>query len=340
MTTRSTLIASAVALAVASGLTACGGGGGDSTAGIGGTGITTTGTITGFGSIIVNGVHYDIDSAQIEKDGRRKAFRKNPNTDLRIGMLVTVKGIDHGDGTGTASEVIYRDEIQGPVANIDSVKDKFTVMGVDVSVDANTRFSRCGDDDGKEPKKGMNLANDLKVNDRVEVSGYRTDSGIRATYVELKDASCSADDKDDDEIKGTFKSDGSGDFQPVGTSNYLSMSSFFDTSSGCTNPVTLQAGGFYELKGKYQSGKFCIMEAETEDEHPGKSASAGSYMEMEGIVTSIDTSAQTLVLNNTVTVYYGNATLKTSLSAGVKVEVKGNLNSDGSIAATEIEADH
>ncbi len=338
MTIRSTLIATAVALAVASGLTACGGGS-DSTAGIGGTGITTTGTITGFGSIIVNGVHYDIDSAQIEKDGRRKAFRKDPNTDLRIGMLVTVKGVDHGDGTGTASEVIYRDEIQGPVSVIEPANDKFTVMGVDVTVDTDTRFSRCGDDDGKEPRKGMNLANDLKVNDRVEVSGYRTDSGIRATYVELKDASCSSDDKDDDEIKGTFRSDGSGDFKPVGTSSYLSMASFFDTGSGCTDPRTLQAGGFYELKGRYQGGKFCIVEAEPEDEHPGKGASAGSHMEMEGIVTSIDTAAQTLVLNNTVTVYYSSATVKTGLSAGVKVEVKGNLNSDGSINATEIEAD-
>ena len=50
-------------------LTSCGGGGGASLAegGIGGTGISQ-GPVTGFGSIIVNGVHFDTTGAQVIKD--------------------------------------------------------------------------------------------------------------------------------------------------------------------------------------------------------------------------------------------------------------------------------
>ena len=45
-------------------LSGCGGGGGgDSLAGIGGTGKIASGTITGFGSIFVNDVEYHIDNA-------------------------------------------------------------------------------------------------------------------------------------------------------------------------------------------------------------------------------------------------------------------------------------
>ena len=47
-------------------LASCGGGGGS--AGIGGTGITSGGTITGFGSIFVNGVKYNTDAATVSGD--------------------------------------------------------------------------------------------------------------------------------------------------------------------------------------------------------------------------------------------------------------------------------
>ncbi|HEC28700.1 MAG TPA: hypothetical protein ENI65_03820, partial [Gammaproteobacteria bacterium] len=45
-----------------------GGGGGTQTAGIGGTGVTSGGTVTGFGSIFVNGIEYNTSAATITID--------------------------------------------------------------------------------------------------------------------------------------------------------------------------------------------------------------------------------------------------------------------------------
>jgi hypothetical protein len=63
-------------------LAACGGGG----VGTGGTGSFASGPITGFGSIIVNDVHYDESQARVEADD---GSTRNPD-DLRLGMVVEV----------------------------------------------------------------------------------------------------------------------------------------------------------------------------------------------------------------------------------------------------------
>ncbi|WJW74622.1 DUF5666 domain-containing protein [Thiohalobacter sp. IOR34] len=331
MNTRTTILGGTVALAIATGLTACGGGGGGSVAGIGGTGITTTGTITGFGSIIVNGVHYDIDSASISKDGR-SATNTAANTDLRVGMVVTVQGTQNDDGTGTATTVIYRDELQGPVSNIDVGASSFEIMGVSVQVDSSTRFSQCSDD-GTAPVT-LDLSTHLSSNDLVEVSGYRITSGIQATYVELKDSSCTEDDKSEVEVKGTLQTDGS--FTTVG-GTALTLDT---TSAGCVDPVaTLGLSGFVELKGSYDpSNGFCTTQGESEDEHPGMDSSSDESYEMEGLITDHDASAQTFRING-VLVYYASASLQVTPGDGTRVEVKGSINSDGSISASSIEAD-
>ncbi len=98
---------------------ACGGGGGGSggvTAGIDRGGIVTaTGAITGFGSVHVNGVHYVTTGATITIDD-------NPGTesDLRVGQVVRIEGRIEQDGiNGTATRVIFDDEVEGPVQSID-----------------------------------------------------------------------------------------------------------------------------------------------------------------------------------------------------------------------------
>ncbi|HED16960.1 MAG TPA: hypothetical protein ENI64_09150, partial [Gammaproteobacteria bacterium] len=94
-------------------LSSCGGGGGGTFAGIGGTGITSSGSITGIGSIYVNGVEYNVDSAAITVNGN---VSSTP-AELKVGMVVTVTGTldSAGSTTGTANTVVYDNEIQGPV---------------------------------------------------------------------------------------------------------------------------------------------------------------------------------------------------------------------------------
>ena len=68
-------------------IVACGGGSDLAGVGSGGTGSFSVGTITGFGSVFVNGQRYDDVNASVsDEDGPRN------RADLRLGMVVTVQG--------------------------------------------------------------------------------------------------------------------------------------------------------------------------------------------------------------------------------------------------------
>jgi hypothetical protein len=171
-------------------LSGCGGGGGGSTvAGIGGTGKIASGTITDFGSIFVNGIKYDIDSASLEVNDDDSAGLSQD--DLRIGMVVTVTAVvfdDDGDGNddnGVASLVVYDNEIEGPISGItdEDVRGtkSFSVLGVSALIhSADTQF-----DDGD----GLNLTFDnIADGDVVEISGFFDGSNVlNATYIKKTD---------------------------------------------------------------------------------------------------------------------------------------------------------
>ena len=159
-------------------LFACGGGGGGGlVSGIGGTGITASGTITGFGSIFVNGVEFETGTADVTLDDN-----VGSEAELRLGMVVRVQGTVDDSGTrGTASTVEFDDNVQGPVSGPivtgpDGLSKTFTVLGVGVRADSTkTVFDGVGFDT-------------LAVNDSVEVSGFFDGAGVvQATRIEKKE---------------------------------------------------------------------------------------------------------------------------------------------------------
>jgi Domain of unknown function (DUF5666) len=127
------LAALAAALAL---VTGCGGGVGE-----GGTGGGyTLGTISGLGSIIVNGVRYDDSAAAVtDVDGTPRSAAV-----LGLGMSVEVEsgpvGSTGGRPEATATAVRYASEIVGPVAAIDNAGGRLTVLGQAVLVDDNTVY--------------------------------------------------------------------------------------------------------------------------------------------------------------------------------------------------------
>jgi len=185
----SVILASLVAVLVA--LNGCGGsgGGGESLAGIGGTGKIASGTITGFGSIFVNGFEYDIDSASLEVNDDDSAGLSQD--DLRIGMVVTVTAEvfdtdgDGEDDKGAASLVVYDNDVEGPVNSLsdpgNGLTKSFSVLGIDVIVNsAGTEF-----DDSHEA--GFSFAT-IADNDVVELSGFFDGSNVlNATYIKKTD---------------------------------------------------------------------------------------------------------------------------------------------------------
>ncbi|MGZ5249074.1 MAG: DUF5666 domain-containing protein [Caldimonas sp.] len=116
----------------------CGGGG---TAGpsSGGTGTAaassfSAGTITGFGSVIVNGVRFD-DSAATVSDDDGNASTK---TALKLGMGVEVHGgAISDDGTGpraAATDIHFGSELVGPVTAVDATAKSLVILGQTVLV--------------------------------------------------------------------------------------------------------------------------------------------------------------------------------------------------------------
>lgn len=154
---------------------------------------SVVGTITGFGSIYVNGIEYDTNGASYEVDDSSAS----DDSALAVGMVVKVQGSVNADGrTGSASSVSYDDELEGIVEDLAADADDpsikiFTVMKTTVRVDQNsTNFD--GEDDAS-------FSFDTIMNgDNVEVSGEYDGDILVASYIEKQDSS-----DDDFEAKGT-----------------------------------------------------------------------------------------------------------------------------------------
>lgn len=158
-------------------ITGCGAAG-DSTSGppLGGIdgGGFAHGTITGFGSIIVNGVEYSTTNATFTIDGR-----PGSQADLHVGDVVSIEGSIDGT-SGTADSVFFDDAVEGPVQSVDVAASSLVVMGQTVLVDGATSFD--------DSPAGCQLAT-LLAGQVVEVSGFRTASDeVRATRIECKAA--------------------------------------------------------------------------------------------------------------------------------------------------------
>jgi hypothetical protein len=131
---------SAAALGACLADTNAGGGGG----GISGTGVQTvaTGTVTGFGSVIVGGIHYSAQpgaSVQLEGNAATEA-------DLQPGMQVVLHGtFDSASNTGSYDSIRYRADLEGPATAIDPITGTFSLFGQTVLLDAATVFDGLAD---------------------------------------------------------------------------------------------------------------------------------------------------------------------------------------------------
>lgn len=113
-------------------MAACGGGGSSG----GSDGATATafasGPISGFGSIIVDGVRFDDSGAEIEnEDGERGS-----SDDLQLGTMVEIESgaIDDSTNRARALRIRFGSEIVGPVASVASDNTSLVVLGQTVEL--------------------------------------------------------------------------------------------------------------------------------------------------------------------------------------------------------------
>jgi hypothetical protein len=302
---------------------ACGGGGGGSsggvTAGIDRGGIVTaTGSITGFGSVHVNGVHYVTTGATITVDD-------NPGTesDLRVGQVVRIEGRINQDGVnGTATRVIFDDEVEGPVQSIDRANSRLVVLGRTVQVSTQTSF-----DDSISPRSLEGVA----VGDRIEVSGLVATTGvIEATRIERKTAQSSV------EVKGTISSlDTNARRFALSqlTVSYAGAQLNGFASGQPANGDRVEAFGSVDANG-------VLVATRVERESGGAAGNADEQADYEGLITSYVSATDFAVAGQRVTTtasttYEGGTA--TSLALDVPVEVEGRFNASGVIVATKVQ---
>ena len=142
--------------------------------GSGGTGVSADaagiGAADGLGSIILNGLRYNTDSA---------AFSLEDTSELQIGMSARVAGkVDADFTSGVATQVVSAAELRGAVSAINLADGSFTVMGSRVTTDTATVW---GDASGPA---------DLRDGAVIQVWGLPASPGtLRATRVHIAPAS-------------------------------------------------------------------------------------------------------------------------------------------------------
>lgn len=318
MKAMTTLLATALLLILA----ACGGGGGLTVAngGIGGTGISS-GPITAFGSIFVNGVKYDVDSASFTRNG----VAASGQNEYFLGEYITVEGNVNADGvTGKASAVHFSRGLLGTVTAVSVDGKTLRVLGQGVQTNALTVF------------QGFSLLTDLALGNVVEVSGTRNASGeLVASNIRLLQASYVPGETL--EVKGTIGS--------VDTTNQtFTLSNLIVDYS----PAVLQgfpsgipqAGQYVEAESQQALQGSRMIASEVKLKDTSTTYKEDTEVELEGVITrfaaSTDFSVNGVVVTTNASTRFEGGTAS-NLALNALVEIEGRVSAAGVIVAEKVE---
>lgn len=297
--------------------------GGTAGGGIGGTGISF-GQISGFGSVIINDIAFDVSGSTITADGVSVM-----ETQLGIGDVCLVQGtIDQNTASGTATSVVCDDNLEGPVTDVSTVTDGIImVMGQTVQVDATT----------PTVFGGFSALDQLVVDNIVEIHGF-VDAGtgiIQATRIELKTATFTPG-VTEVEVKGTMVNFNGNDlFEIGGLTIQTTAATEIDVTGGLAN------GRFVEVEGTLNASRDTLTATKVEDEqdNPVAGGDSGIEVEVEGLISNFNDIGDFKVSG--VQVDGSNAEIEggsaVNLANSVKVEVEGVLNDTGALVAEMIE---
>jgi len=315
-----------LALSLGALLSGCSGGGGSSTpSGTTPTASATTtagvssGPITGFGSVILNGIEFDTTQADIRVEDQ--SVRED---DLRLGMRVTVEGVRDNNGVAKATRVVFRKNVEGLIDRLDVVNNTLVVLGQTVLVDGLTVI--------EDRAQSSSLAlSALAVGQFVEVSGLIDANGtILATRIERQTgfvASVTAV-----EVRSTL----SGLDTNAHTFVLGALTVNFRTA---TVVGSLSNGVFVQVRGTQTASGSSMTATRVTVEDPTVGGATGTTMEIEGFVTAF-TSATVLRVNGqavttTAQTVFDNGTV-TDLAENTRLEVEGQVDTTGTLVAEKI----
>ncbi len=313
-----TTLAAAGALAV---LVACGGGSTGSMPQAGMQPVVTSGTITAFGSIFVNGVRYDVSAASLTKNDTSVA-----QSALSVGEVALVRGReDAQSGQGAADSVDVEDRVVGPITTIDAAGGQLTVLGQTISVTASTSFG-----------PGITPADltGLKMGDGIEVSGLAGTGGlIMATRI--------------GRTEGNEPMQAMGTASTVDTAAHTLMINALTVDFSAANLIGFAsgepaAGDLVIVRGRVfdvTAGKLTattLRKADTDRDDQAE----GGMVEEEGLITRFASATDFDVAGEKVTTtastVFKNGTAA-DLALNVRVEVRGTLDANKVLVADVVE---
>ena len=273
-----------------------------------------SGSVSGFGSVIVNGVRFStVGATTVDDDGAEVRLE-----DLRIGMRVTVSGsADDSTGRGTATQLTLSHGTTGAITSIDKAADTLVLLGQTVTTDASTIYEGVTEFDSLEP--GV----------VIEVYGVlQSDNMVLATLIETKSAPTGL------RLVGRMSAlDTTAKTFVVGgiTVNYTSAAVTGNLGNGKRVKIKAASDG---LVGSVLTATSVKV---NEGAANGEIVPPNTYLKLEGVVETLPDSTGLLTVSGT-PVNVSSATGTAIITVGKLIEVKGTW--DGSVLqATKVEAE-
>lgn len=287
--------------------------------GIGGTGISA-GRITGFGSIFVNGIEYNVDTAELIRNESAASNQQN----FSIGEYVTVEGDINPDGTtGKATRVDFSHSLQGSVTTASSNNQTIEILGQTVRINVLSVFY------------GFSQLSDLTTGNMVEVSGVQNaqHEWVATSIRKLSDVYASNIDL---ELKGTIQH--VSNINPTFTVGNLTVNYAGAILQDFPNGLP-EVGQYVFIKGHQNLTNMQMFASEVRPSHKGITLKAGNKVTLEGVITDITTSTLFAINGNTVitqttTQFEEGSTSDLILNA--LIEVDGVVDNYGDIIAQVI----
>jgi Domain of unknown function (DUF5666) len=329
-----------VALAAATILAACGGGSSGGSPSASGSGMAgASGTITGFGSVFVNGKEFATNASTRVLDGDNDDAASSTSS-LQVGMTVDVDA-----DSGTATMLRFTSAVRGEVDQVDTMGSTMTVLGQTVKITTGTSFAgNVGNSSaGSMPKR----LSDVQVGDYAVVFGFLECTGSScssgATIVAtLVNEPASVGKYRLQGYVTNYSSSGSGaSFNINGLTVDIATSGASATQCNTMN-CTFNNGDFVSVRSTSKptgtfspSGSTLTLAADDIKLRPvAPTFAAGSTVTIEGPVSQL--SGNTFVVHGIMVDASGVASSVTGLANNQVVEVTGTISSSGTLMATSI----
>jgi hypothetical protein len=304
-------------------IAACGGGGSSgSVVSTSESQIAGTGTVTGFGSVIIDGVKYDDSLTSVRVLDDDSSPRDASLNAIRLGMRVDMRT----DNLGRLSGLGISPELKGPIGSINTGAKTMVVLGQTVQIateGSNTTVF-----------EGVSGLAALEAGMIVEVHGTRDAAGqIVATRIERK----SLDDAANLRLTGTINAlDTNAKRFSVGSLvvDYASV----PVLKLLPNAAALENGKRVAV---WSSSEVIagVLSAQAVSVRGAAAGATTDRIRLSGLSSTPDTSARSFLVNG-IRVSYASASFKDGSSSDLgstkPVRIRGTLGSDGTVNASEI----